>query len=185
MRRGCGLALFNLEKREQELIAVFDSKGRVQGGWSRSLLRGVPQKDKKQQAQVAAREVKKKKNQRKKRKKVHRERGLAQRGCGISVIGDIQNGTGRGPEQPFPSLKGTSGSLWPERLLCTAPVCLWWGALGGTGLWGQQETFSWGGRNIQPWAVVAHPCYLCHAFSLVGCLCQEGVGELLSPAHFV
>lgn len=30
MRRGCGLGLFNLEKREQELIAVFDS---LKGGY--------------------------------------------------------------------------------------------------------------------------------------------------------
>lgn len=52
-------------------------------------------------------------------------------------------------------------------------------------MWGHQGTFSWGGRNIQPWAVVAYPCYFHHAFSLAGCLCQQGRGELVSPAPSV
>lgn len=37
--------------------SIWLSKYRIQRGWSKSLLRGAPQKDKKQKAQVAAREV--------------------------------------------------------------------------------------------------------------------------------
>lgn len=32
---------------------------------------------------------------------------------------------------------------------------------------------------------MAYPCYFHHAFSLAGCLCQQGRGELVSPAPSV
>lgn len=41
-------------------------------------------------------------------------------------------------------------------------------------MWGYQGTFSRGGRNIQPWAVVAQPRYFSHTFPLAGCPHQQG-----------
>lgn len=49
-------------------------------------------------------------------------------------------------------------------------------------MWGYQGTFSWDGRNIQPWAVVAQPSYFSHAFSLATCPYQQESEEFVSAA---
>lgn len=57
MKRGCGLCLFNVEKRGQKPIAIFDSP---KGGFREDgagLCSETPQMDKKQKGQVAMREV--------------------------------------------------------------------------------------------------------------------------------
>lgn len=58
MKRGCGLCLFNVEKRGQEPIVVFDSpKGGFREDGAGLFCREAPQMDKKQQGQAAVREV--------------------------------------------------------------------------------------------------------------------------------
>jgi len=82
----------------------------VSGGWGQTLFSGAQRQEKGQWAQTEAQEI----------PSEHEEKLLpsegdgaleqaAQRGCGVSFSGDIQNPPGRGPRQPAvgdPALAG-------------------------------------------------------------------------------
>ena len=73
----------------------------MSGGWGQTLFSGVQRQDKGQRAQTEAQEVLSEHEE-----ELLRSEGngalkqVAQRGCGVSLSGDIQDPPGQGPVQP-------------------------------------------------------------------------------------
>jgi len=83
----------------------------VSGGWGQTLFSGVQRQDKEQWAQTEAQEVLCEQEE-----ELHSEGDgalaqAAQRGCGFSSSGDIQDPPGQGPVQPTVGDPASAGEL--------------------------------------------------------------------------
>jgi len=83
----------------------------MSGGWGQTLCSGAQRQDKGQWAQTEAEEIPSEHEE-----ELHSEGDkaldkVAQRGCGISFFGGIQDPTGRGPVQPALSDPASAGGL--------------------------------------------------------------------------